>query len=95
MMKIEHYSEGQTGSFKAVLDEQVEAGILTYVWAGDSKIIIEHTIVPSAFSGQGIGKKLVLEAVSYARENTLKIVPVCSYAAALFEKTKEIQDVLF
>ena len=93
-MTIEHIDEGRKGYFKA-LEDATEAGVMTYTWAGDGKIIIDHTEVHEAFSGKGVGKKLVLAAVDFARENEIKIVPLCSFAAALFEKMTEIQDVLF
>ena len=94
MIRIEHTEEGPRGLFIAY-EGEVEAGIMSYTWAGDAKIIIDHTIVHSAFSGKGIGKQLVLEAVTFARDQGIKIVPLCSFAAQFFEKTPEIQDVLF
>lgn len=70
------------------------AGKITYTWAGDHRFIIDHTEVNSEYGGQGVGKKLVLAAVAYARENTLKIIPLCPFAKSTFEKIEEIKDVL-
>lgn len=67
---------------------------MTYSVAGENKIIIDHTEVFPEFNGKGIGKKLVLEGVKYARENNLKIIPLCPFAKALFMKLPEVQDVL-
>jgi predicted GNAT family acetyltransferase len=36
-----------------------------------------------------------MEAVQYARENNLKILPLCPFAKSVFDKTEEIQDLLF
>lgn len=94
MIRIQHTEEESRGLFRAY-EGEAEAGIMSYTWAGDAKIIIDHTIVHSVFSGKGIGKRLVLEAVAFARENGIKIVPLCSFAAQVFEKTPELQDVLF
>ena len=93
-MIIEHVNETKSGYFKAVTNE-VEAGKITYTWSGTDKFIIDHTEVNPDFSGQGVGKKMVLEAAQYARENNLKIVPTCSFAKSIFDKTKEIQDLQF
>jgi predicted GNAT family acetyltransferase len=71
------------------------AGELVYKWTGKTKLIIEHTEVGEKFEGMGIGKKLVLEAVQFARKNNVKILPWCPFAKSLFNKTTEIQDVLF
>lgn len=73
----------------------VFAGELVYKWSGTKKFIIEHTEVAENFEGKGIGKKLVLEAVEYARKNLLKILPLCTYAKSVFDKTPELKDVVF
>lgn len=93
-MKIEQYNTDKNGFFKAMEDYD-EAGVMTYVWAGPDKIIIDHTEVNEAYSGKGIGKQLVLEAVKYARDNKIKIMPLCPYAKSVFDKNAELQDVLF
>lgn len=93
-MTIEHFNETKNGHFKAIANE-IEAGRMTYTWAGTDKFIIDHTEVNPDFAGQGVGKKMVLEAVQYARENNLKILPLCPFAKSVFDKTKEIQDLLF
>lgn len=93
-MNIEHHQGIHRGYFKAVQDE-MEAGMMTYSWGGPTKMVIEHTEVNEAFGGKGVGKKLVLAAVDYARENKIKIQPLCPFAHALFEKMAEIRDVLF
>jgi len=93
-MKIEHYNTDKNGFFKAIEDYN-EGGVMTYVWAGPGKFIIDHTEVEKAYAGKGIGKQLVLEAVKYARENHAKILPLCPYAKSVFDKNPELQDVLF
>ncbi|WP_426063209.1 GNAT family N-acetyltransferase [Flavobacterium sp. DSP2-3-1] len=93
-MTIEHLNETKNGHFKAVVN-QVEVGRMTYTWSGTDKFIIDHTEVNPDFSGQNVGKKLVLQAAQYARENNFKIVPTCSFAKSIFDKTKEIQDLQF
>lgn len=92
-MEIEHISNETKGFFKAV-EEGKEAGRMTYSWAGEKKFIIDHTEVNPAFNGKGVGKKLVMAAVEYARKNDLKIIPLCPFAKSVFDKTEEIRDVL-
>lgn len=93
-MEITQENSSKNGFFKAIENEKI-AGEMTYVWAGDSKFIIDHTEVFPEFEGKGVGKKLVMAAVEYARANDFKILPLCPFAKALFEKMKEIQDVRF
>ena len=67
---------------------------MTYVWAGDAKIIIDHTEVDGSLGGKGIGKQMVEKAVVFAREKSIKIMPLCPFAKSVFDKVKEFQDVL-
>lgn len=67
---------------------------LTISIANASMIIIDHTGVPDAWRGQGVGKALVRRAVEDARERGVQIVPLCPFAKALIAKTPEWQDVL-
>ena len=67
---------------------------MTYSKAGESKIIIDHTEVDALLKGEGIGKDLVKAGVDFARQNNLKIIPLCPFAKAEFEKHAEFADVL-
>ncbi|MFV0304143.1 MAG: GNAT family N-acetyltransferase [Moheibacter sp.] len=91
-MKIRREDDGKKGAFTAV-DGETQAGLMTYVWAGDKMFIIDHTEVDAAYGGQGIGKKMVMAAVDFARENHLKINPLCPFAKSVFDKVEEINDV--
>lgn len=93
-MEIIHERNEQKGAFTAQ-EGNVRAGEMTYSWAGTDKIIIDHTDVNPEFKGQGIGKVLVMAAVGFAREKGIKILPLCPFAKATFDKNPDIQDVLF
>jgi predicted GNAT family acetyltransferase len=93
-MEITQINDIRRGYFEAIEDGK-EAGKMTYTWAGDSKFIIDHTEVNEGFNGKGVGKKLVMKAVEYARNNNLKIIPLCPFAKSVFDKTEDIRDVLF
>lgn len=93
-MQIQQVNDGRKGYFEAT-EEEKQAGKMTYTWAGDSKFIIDHTEVNEDFSGKGVGKKLLMAAIEYARTNNIKIIPLCPFAKSVFDKTEEIRDVLF
>ena len=59
-----------------------------------NKLIIEHTKVSDSLKGKGAGKQLVRAAVEFSRANSLKVVPLCSFAKATIERVPEFQDVL-
>lgn len=67
---------------------------MTYTSIGESQIIIDHTMVPDAFRGQGIGARLVARAVEDARAAGKTILPLCPFAAAQFQRHPEWADVL-
>lgn len=92
-MKISHVNTSKSGYFKAEVDGE-EVGILSYNWATEHRINIIHTGVEKAYTGRGIARALVLESIRYARENNLKIVPMCSYVRYVFEKDPTLSDVL-
>ncbi|MBX2843328.1 MAG: N-acetyltransferase [Flammeovirgaceae bacterium] len=92
-MEIIHEKEGQKGRFLIKPDLENLAK-MTYSKAGTRMIIIDHTEVSDSLKGQGVGKKLVYEAVQWARKNNIKIIPLCPFAKSVFQKEKEIRDVL-
>ncbi|NNE31661.1 MAG: N-acetyltransferase [Winogradskyella sp.] len=93
-MNILHENNGDKGEFFIKVEGQKQ-GLMTYSRAGNDKIIIDHTEVDESLKGQGIGYKLVEEAVTYARQNNLKIMPLCPFANAVFRKRSEYNDVKF
>lgn len=92
-MEVIHKKFDNKGAFVAQ-DQDKKAGEMTYSKAGESLIIIDHTEVNPEFNGKGVGKQMVLAAVAYARENKIKVLPLCPFAKAAFNKDTSIQDVL-
>ncbi|UIR57771.1 N-acetyltransferase [Sphingobacterium sp. SRCM116780] len=93
-MTIKNIEGEKKGQIIAEIEGK-EAGVMEYTWAGSDKFIIDHTEVHAAFEGHGVGKKLVLEAVDYARNNDVKIMPLCPFAKSVFDRTEAFKDVLF
>ena len=93
MLEVKQINRETKGEFIATFDGN-KAGVMTYSWAGADKIIIDHTEVEPAYNGKGVGKEMVYKAVEFARENNLKIIPLCPFAKKVFDKTPEFRDVL-
>lgn len=91
-LKIEQQDDGAKGRF--LIGQDSVLAEMTYVWAGNDRIIIDHTEVSDALRGQGAGKQLVLKAVDFARARQIKIVPLCPFAKSVFQKNEELRDVL-
>jgi predicted GNAT family acetyltransferase len=92
-MEINHFENAHKGSFYVEVNGALLAE-MTYSMAGPNKMIIDHTAVSDELRGQGIGNLLVDAAVSYSRDNNIKIIPLCSFARSVFNKTPSYTDVL-
>ena len=93
MSEVKLNINDKKGFFYIDVDGKQE-GKMTFVFAGEHKIIIDHTEVNPGNEGKGFGKKMVVKAVEYARENGIKIVSLCPFAKSVFDRTSEFSDVL-
>ncbi|MCR9171503.1 MAG: N-acetyltransferase [bacterium] len=92
-MEVKHKELGAKGQFYIEQEGKVLAE-MTYSMAGETRMIIDHTHVEDELRGQSAGLKLLNAAVAFARKNALEVLPLCPFAAAMFKKKPEIQDVL-
>jgi predicted GNAT family acetyltransferase len=83
----------KNGFFFIEVEGKTEAQ-MTFVFAGEDKIIIDHTEVNPGNNGRGYGKMMVQKAVDFAREKNIKIIPLCPFAKSVFDKTPDLRDVL-
>lgn len=93
MIEVKQTNGEKHGNFEAFIDGN-RAGLMTYTWAGNERFIIDHTEVDENYNGRGVGKEMVLAAVDFARKEGKKIIALCPFAKATFQKNKDIQDVL-
>ncbi len=93
MMTIQQTDNGKKGAFY-IGENGERLAEMTYVWAGESMFIIDHTEVSDQLAGKGAGKQLVAKAVDFARKQHIKIKPLCPFAKAVFDKTPDYHDVL-
>jgi predicted GNAT family acetyltransferase len=66
---------------------------MDYSWRHGTMVIL-HTEVDESLAGKGVGKSLVDAAVAYAREHKISILPICSYAKKVMERSPEYADIL-
>jgi len=90
---ITHEDNGKNGRYVARLGDGPEAE-MTWQRRDETTIIIDHTLVPDAYRGQGVAQKLVERGIADARASGTKIVPVCSYVVAQFKRHPEWADLL-
>lgn len=90
---IELEDRGAKGRYVVKGPDGAEAE-MTFTKIGERQIIIDHTGVPDAFRGQGVGARLVERAVEDARAAGKTIIPLCPFAASQFRRHPEWADVL-
>ncbi|MDR6758916.1 putative GNAT family acetyltransferase [Mycoplana sp. BE70] len=67
---------------------------MTYSRTSAKLIIIDHTGVPDALRGRGVGQALALHAVEQARAGGWKIMPLCPFFRAQAMRHPEWSDVV-
>ena len=55
---------------------------------------IEYVEVAPQLRGTGLGRQLVEKAVDFARDASLRIVPICSYARAVIQRDPAMSPLL-
>lgn len=66
---------------------------VTFSTVGDEVLVLDHTFVHEQYRGQHIGQNLIAEVVKMARAENKKIIPLCPFSKAEFERMPEYTDV--
>lgn len=61
---------------------------LDYIQEGKN-FVITHVGVYPEHRGQGVAGKIVESGLEYARQNSLRVIPMCSYAAAYIRRNPQ------
>ena len=86
---------GAEGRYVAVVDGLESEMTFTRIKRGKRDVmIIDHTGVPKALSGRGVGLALVARAIEDARAEGFRIVPHCSFVRVMLQRHKEWRDAL-
>ena len=76
--------EIEVEGMRSVLDYEIHGPI----------IVFTHTGVPGPLEGRGIGTALAKAGLEYARENQLKVNPVCSFIRVYMRRHPEYNNLL-
>lgn len=75
--------------FETTIDGKLSK--LDYLQNGNN-FVITHVGVHPDLRGQGVAGKIVETGIEYARENSFRVVPMCSYAAAYIRRHPEYAE---
>ncbi|MBQ4069817.1 MAG: N-acetyltransferase [Alphaproteobacteria bacterium] len=68
-------------------------GQITFVRVGIDKMIIDYTGVDKPFQRQQVGLNLVRNVANLARSQHRKIIAICPFARAMFNRYPEFDDI--
>ena len=88
MSEVQLKINDNKGAFYIEVEGKQEA-MMTFVYAGEDIIIIDHTSVAEELRGQNVGKQLLQKLVELAREENKKVVPLCPFAKKEMMRNKE------
>lgn len=74
------------------MDDEIQAGYLDYNLK-DKTIYILSIFIDPNYRNQSLAQKLLNNCVDHVRKEDFKIIPICSYAAKVFEKSDKYDDV--
>nr|WP_083777013.1 GNAT family N-acetyltransferase [Anaeromyxobacter sp. Fw109-5] len=92
-LDVRQEEEGRWGAFYVEQGGRRVAE-LAYEREGADRALLQHTQVSDALRGQGVARRLVDAAVAWARASGTRLVPLCPYAKAIFDRDASLRDVL-
>ena len=91
-ISVRRETQATRGRYVARIEGFPGEAELTYSRANPSVVIASHTGTPVAMRGQGIASALVERLIADARAEGFRIVPLCSFVEAQFERHPEWSD---
>ncbi|HHX53256.1 MAG TPA: N-acetyltransferase [Erysipelothrix sp.] len=80
--------------FIAYIDDN-KAGLIEVVPISETAITLAHTEVGDDFRGMRVGQTILEYIIDYARDNSIKLMPLCPFTKAQMDKHPEFHDVLY
>lgn len=87
MEKLEIALQDGRGEIQLWLEDQ-KVGFMEIAVSGE-RLTVYHTEVNPEHGGKGFARLLLGKLVSHARENALKVAPLCPYVHAQFKKNPD------
>jgi uncharacterized protein len=67
---------------------------ISYEEPDERTIDLQHTVVPKADRGQGVGGALVRTAIGHARQQGKQVIPTCRFVKAWLARHPDQADVV-
>jgi predicted GNAT family acetyltransferase len=92
MAPVTHLEDAHGGVF-CIDEEGTRMAEMTYRRIGESRVLIDHTLVDPRWRGKGVARQLLDAAVEWARRSGTKLEASCSYVVAQFARDPTLRDV--
>jgi uncharacterized protein len=66
---------------------------LSYAFATDRTLDLRSTFVPITSRERGVGERLVVHALEYARDRGYRVIPTCWFVARVLERHPEYRAI--
>lgn len=86
---VQHNEEKRR--FEVKVDDKI--AVAEYIKT-TQKFILTHTEVPRGLEGNGIASHLAVAALTYAKDNSLPVMPLCPYMAGYIARHPEWKAIL-
>jgi uncharacterized protein len=90
---IEREELNGTHEFVLRIDGE-RSGFLEFTRPDVGVMRIEYVEVAPHLRGMGLGLQLVRKAVAFAKDASLRVVPICSYARVVIERDPSLSAVM-
>lgn len=91
IMELEITNNKDTGRFESSIEGQI--AFVKY-HLDDKQLVIISTQVPRELEGRGIAAALTKHVLEYAKQNNLKVHPLCSYTVTYIARHPEYKGLV-
>lgn len=90
---MDHEIRHDTGNERFFLE--LDAGEAELVYRRDDGTAdFRSTFVPPEHRNQGIGERIVLEGLRWARDEGIRVKPTCPFVSSVLEENPEFQELV-
>lgn len=89
-MEIRH----DRAAHRFIADVDGGEAFLSYEPTGGDRLDFEHTFVPESARHRGVGAKIVLHALDYAREQGAAVIPTCPFVRRVLDEHDEYASLI-
>ncbi len=82
----------ESGRFEILLDGEV-AGFAEYQ-RSDQTVVFTHTEIDPRFEGRGLGSVLARQALDAARDQRLRVLPLCPFIRGYIQRHPDYLDLV-